>query len=39
VRAVTAGTFELPGAEIQDMYRPGIFARQGVARITVLPAE
>jgi hypothetical protein len=39
VRAVTAGSFELPGAEIQDMYRPGIFARQGVARITVLPAE
>jgi uncharacterized protein YfaS (alpha-2-macroglobulin family) len=39
VRAVTAGNFELPGAEIQDMYRPGIFARQGVARITVRPAE
>jgi uncharacterized protein YfaS (alpha-2-macroglobulin family) len=39
VRAVTAGSFELPGAEIQDMYRPGIFARQAAARITVLPAE
>jgi uncharacterized protein YfaS (alpha-2-macroglobulin family) len=39
VRAVTAGSFELPGAEIQDMYRPGIFARQASARITVLPAE
>jgi uncharacterized protein YfaS (alpha-2-macroglobulin family) len=39
VRAVTAGSFELPGAEVLDMYRPGIFARQGVARIAVRPAE
>jgi uncharacterized protein YfaS (alpha-2-macroglobulin family) len=39
VRAVTAGSFELPGMEVQDMYRPGVFARQNVARITVLPAE
>ncbi|GGJ03380.1 alpha-2-macroglobulin [Neoroseomonas lacus] len=37
LRAVTPGAFELPGAEAQDMYRPGIFARQNVARITVLP--
>jgi hypothetical protein len=37
LRAVTPGTFELPGAEAQDMYRPGIFARQNTARITVLP--
>ena len=29
--------FELPGGEAQDMYRPGIFARQNTARITVLP--
>ncbi|MBU8536421.1 alpha-2-macroglobulin family protein [Falsiroseomonas tokyonensis] len=39
VRAVTAGTFELPGMEAQDMYRPGVFARQNVARVTVLPGE
>lgn len=39
VRAVTAGSFELPGMEAQDMYRPGIFARQNAARITVLPGE
>ena len=37
LRAVTPGVFELPGAEAQDMYRPGIFARQNAARITVLP--
>jgi len=39
VRAVTPGVFELPGAELADMYRPGIFARQNTGRITVLPVE
>ena len=39
LRAVTPGVFELPGAEIADMYRPGVFARQAVGRITVKPAE
>jgi uncharacterized protein YfaS (alpha-2-macroglobulin family) len=39
LRAVTAGRFELPGLEAQDMYRPGIFARQNAARIVVLPAD
>ncbi len=37
LRAVTPGVFELPGAELSDMYRPGIFARQNTGRITVLP--
>jgi alpha-2-macroglobulin len=36
---VTAGRFELPGLEAQDMYRPGVYARQNAARIVVLPAE
>ncbi|PWS34132.1 alpha-2-macroglobulin family protein [Falsiroseomonas bella] len=36
MRAVTAGRFELPGMEAQDMYRPGVFARQNSARIVVL---
>jgi len=39
VRAVTPGTFELPGAELSDMYRPAIYARQAAGRITVLPTE
>jgi hypothetical protein len=39
LRAVTPGNFELPGAELSDMYRPGLFARQNVGRITVLPVE
>jgi uncharacterized protein YfaS (alpha-2-macroglobulin family) len=39
VRAVTPGSYGLPGATFTDMYRPAIFARQAEARITVLPAE
>ncbi|MEY4859557.1 MAG: hypothetical protein RLZZ235_1724, partial [Pseudomonadota bacterium] len=37
LRAVTSGNFELPGAELREMYRPGLFARQAAARITILP--
>jgi uncharacterized protein YfaS (alpha-2-macroglobulin family) len=37
LRAVTAGRFELPGAEARDMYRPAFFARQNTGRIAVLP--
>lgn len=36
VRAVTPGTFELPGASVEDMYRPRVQARQATGRITVL---
>ena len=39
LRAVTPGTYEIPGAEISDMYRPAIYARQAANRISVLPAE
>jgi uncharacterized protein YfaS (alpha-2-macroglobulin family) len=39
VRAVTPGTYELPGAEVADMYRPGVFARQAAGRITIVGAE
>ena len=39
VRAVTPGTFELPGAEVADMYRPGVFARQAAGRITIVGSE
>jgi uncharacterized protein YfaS (alpha-2-macroglobulin family) len=39
VRAVTPGTFELPGAEAADMYRPGVFARQSAGRITIVGSE
>jgi uncharacterized protein YfaS (alpha-2-macroglobulin family) len=39
LRAVTPGSFELPGAELADMYRPAINARQGANRIKVLAPE
>lgn len=39
VRAVTPGSYELPGAMLEDMYKPRFFARQGVGRITVHPAQ
>ncbi len=39
LRAVTPGSYELPGADLSDMYRPAVFARQGANRVVVLPAE
>jgi len=39
LRAVTPGRFELPGMEAQDMYRPGVFARQNSGRVVVYGAE
>ena len=39
LRAVTPGSFEMPGAMLSDMYRPGVFARQNSARIKVQAAE
>lgn len=38
VRAVTPGAYELPGAVMEDMYKPRFFARQAIGRITVHPA-
>ena len=39
LRVVTPGSFSLPGAELTDMYRPGVFARQAEGRITIIPAK
>jgi len=39
VRAVTPGQFVMPGAVIEDMYRPGEFARTDVSRIAIAAAE
>ena len=39
VRAVTPGSYELPGAEVSDMYRPAVFARQAAGRLRVAPAD
>ena len=39
LRAVTAGRFELPGADLSDMYRPAILARAAARRVQVTPTE
>jgi uncharacterized protein YfaS (alpha-2-macroglobulin family) len=39
VRVVTPGEFELPGAEMADMYVPALFARQNTGRIKIESAE
>jgi len=39
VRAVTPGDYVFPGAVIEDMYRPGVFARTAVSKIKISPAE
>jgi hypothetical protein len=39
LRAVTPGAFELPGAEVSDMYRPAVFARQAAGRIKIQAAD
>jgi uncharacterized protein YfaS (alpha-2-macroglobulin family) len=37
-RAVTPGDFFLPGAQVRDMYRPGVQARSGPGRVSIAPA-
>ncbi len=39
VRAVTPGEFVFPGAVIEDMYRPGVFARTAVSKVTIAAAQ
>ena len=39
VRAVSPGDYVAPGAVIEDMYRPGVFARTGVSRVSIANAE
>lgn len=38
-RAVTPGEYVFPGAVIEDMYRPGVFARTEVSKVTISTAE
>lgn len=39
VRAITPGEFAAPGAVIEDMYRPGVFARTSNGRVVITKAE
>jgi uncharacterized protein YfaS (alpha-2-macroglobulin family) len=36
-RAVTPGNYVLPAAQVEDMYRPGVFARTDVSRMRIAP--
>ncbi len=36
-RAVTPGAFTMPAAQVEDMYRPGVYARTSVGRIAIAP--
>jgi hypothetical protein len=38
VRAVTPGSFAMPGVVAEDMYRPGVYARSQAGRVTVVGA-
>ncbi|MEL6857790.1 MAG: alpha-2-macroglobulin [Pseudomonadota bacterium] len=37
VRAVTPGTFTMPGVVAEDMYRPDVFARSAASEIVIAP--
>ena len=39
VRAVTPGTYILPAASVEDMYRPGYSARTATGRMSVVTGE
>lgn len=39
VRAVTPGSFAMPGVVAEDMYRPDVFGRSEPGRVTVLAAQ
>jgi len=34
-RAVSPGSYALPGAQIEDMYRPGVFGRSAPGRLVI----
>lgn len=37
VRAVTPGTYTMPGVVAEDMYRPDVFARSAASQISIAP--
>jgi uncharacterized protein YfaS (alpha-2-macroglobulin family) len=39
VRAVTPGSFAMPGVVAEDMYRPEVYARSAPGRVSVLAAQ
>jgi hypothetical protein len=39
VRAVTPGSFMVPGAVVEDMYKPGVVGRSAPAKLIVAPSQ
>jgi uncharacterized protein YfaS (alpha-2-macroglobulin family) len=39
VRAVTPGQYTLPGAVMEDMYRPDVFARSETGQLVIRPRD
>ncbi|MEX0643903.1 MAG: hypothetical protein WD076_01225, partial [Parvularculaceae bacterium] len=39
VRAVTPGSFVIPGVVVEDMYRPGVVGRTSAAQVTIAAAQ
>ncbi|MEM6535691.1 MAG: hypothetical protein AAF613_08640, partial [Pseudomonadota bacterium] len=37
VRAVTPGTFAMPGVVAEDMYRPDVYARSAASNLVIAP--
>jgi len=35
VRAITPGQYEMPGVVVEDMYRPGVFARTDAGKLSI----
>ncbi|MGE3301638.1 MAG: alpha-2-macroglobulin [Hyphomonadaceae bacterium] len=38
-RAVTPGSYAVPGAQVEDMYRPGVYGRTGAGRVTIASGQ
>ena len=36
-RAITPGRYVLPGVQVEDMYRPELFARSAAGRVDIAP--
>ncbi len=38
-RAVTPGAYTMPGAQVEDMYRPGVYGRTAPGRVLIAPGQ
>jgi uncharacterized protein YfaS (alpha-2-macroglobulin family) len=38
-RAVTPGAYTMPGAQVEDMYRPGVYGRTAAGRVSIAQGQ